>query len=327
MAAPPPPTWHSLPPLPDLEGFAAPFAGVHEGALIVAGGANFPEKRPWEGGTKAWYDTVYVLKTPEGKWQAAGKLPTPLGYGVSLSTPAGVVCAGGSDAERHHREVFLLTLKDGIASTTSLPPLPKPCANACGALAGSILYIAGGLEKADDSVAMKTFWSLDLANPKAGWQGLEPWPGPERMLATTAWAEGSFYLFSGASLTTGADGKPERKWLKDAYRYTPGKGWQTLKELPKVAVAAPSPAPPWGGTKLLVLGGDDGAQVKVMPTQHKGFPRSIQAYDIATDSWEMLGEVPFSLVTTSAVEWNGSIVVPGGEARPGIRSTEVWAGK
>jgi hypothetical protein len=33
--------WQALPPLPDAMGLAAGFAGVSNGALIVAGGANF----------------------------------------------------------------------------------------------------------------------------------------------------------------------------------------------------------------------------------------------------------------------------------------------
>ncbi|MGB0741144.1 MAG: hypothetical protein ACPGXX_13810, partial [Planctomycetaceae bacterium] len=35
-------TWQELPELPDDLGVAGPFAGVHNDALIVAGGANFP---------------------------------------------------------------------------------------------------------------------------------------------------------------------------------------------------------------------------------------------------------------------------------------------
>ena len=31
---------------------------------MVAGGANFPDKRPWEGGAKVWHDSVFVLETP-----------------------------------------------------------------------------------------------------------------------------------------------------------------------------------------------------------------------------------------------------------------------
>ena len=49
LASPPVPdlSWSELPSLPDPLGVAGPFAGVHNDALIVAGGANFP--RPvWE---------------------------------------------------------------------------------------------------------------------------------------------------------------------------------------------------------------------------------------------------------------------------------------
>src|ERR1019366_969557 len=54
--------WKLLPSLPDKEGFAGSFAGVSNGAMIVAGGANFPDKKPWDGGKKLWYDTVFVLE-------------------------------------------------------------------------------------------------------------------------------------------------------------------------------------------------------------------------------------------------------------------------
>lgn len=105
--------WERLPPLPDKEGFAAPFAGVSGGALIVAGGANFPGKRPWDGGKKEWTDAVFVLEKPGGKWVAGGKLPRPLAYGVSVTHGGGVVCVGGSDAGRHHADTFRLEWKGG----------------------------------------------------------------------------------------------------------------------------------------------------------------------------------------------------------------------
>src|SRR5690349_15686014 len=77
--------WSKLPQIPDPEGFAAPFAGIHNGALIVAGGANFPDKKPWEGGTKVWYDPVFALEKPEAAWKRIGKLPRPLAYGMAVS--------------------------------------------------------------------------------------------------------------------------------------------------------------------------------------------------------------------------------------------------
>jgi hypothetical protein len=45
-----------LPPLLNKEGVAGCFAGASHGSLLVAGGANFPGKKPWEGGAKVWHD-------------------------------------------------------------------------------------------------------------------------------------------------------------------------------------------------------------------------------------------------------------------------------
>ena len=144
------------------------------------------------------------------------------------------------------------------------------------------------------------------------------------MLATAGAHDGSFYVFGGAALHPSADGKPVRDWLRDAWRYTPGRGWKRIADLPRAAVAAPSPAPIANG-KLLILGGDDGAQVNTPPAQHQGFRRDVLAYDPKTDRWEQSGEMPFAHVTTGVVRWKNHFVIPSGEVRPGVRSPEVWS--
>ncbi len=324
-AGPAPSDWKALPPIPDKEGFAYPFAGAHDGRLIVAGGANFPGKRPWEGGTKVWYDTVFVLDAPGGEWRVAGRLPRPLGYGVSLTTPEGVLCAGGSDSEQHHADVLCMRLAaNGTPQFEALPPLPKPCANASGALLDRTVYVAGGIDKPEATEALHTFWSLDLDHLERGWQELEPWPGRERMLAAAGAIDGSFYLVGGAALKAGADGKPEREWLRDGWRFTPGQGWRQIADAPQVSVAAPTPMPASGG-RLLLIGGDDGAQLLVDPLEHRGFPRQVFAYAPGENAWAQTGMVPLGLVTTPAVIWEGRVILPGGEKKPGFRSTEVWS--
>ena len=58
---------------------------------------------------------------------------------------------------------------------------------------------------------------------------------------------------------------------------------------------------------------------------HPGFSRDLLEYDPKTDAWTKAGEFPTgSHVTTTAVKWDGSIVVPSGEIRPGVRSPKVW---
>ena len=318
--------WEKLPPLPNRGGLGSPYAGVSSGKLLVAGGANFPVAPPWEGGKKLWYDTVYALSKPQGDWKVVGKLMRPMAYGVSATTPAGVICAGGSDLQRHYRDVFLLQLAPGGLKTKALPPLPRPMANGCGAVSGNTLYVAGGIEEPASTNALKTFWALDLAAAKPAWRELEPWPGPARMLAVVAVQDGAFFLLSGTTLSGDAEGKPVRRYLTDVYRYRPSQGWKQLADLPRPALAAPSPAPLLDKTGFLVLSGDDGTKLGFQPVQqHPGFTKDILAYRVATDTWTRMGEVPATQVTVPAVAWQGRYVIPNGEIRPGVRTPEVWS--
>lgn len=311
--------WKRLPDVPDPLGFAGAFAGVSQGSLIVAGGTNFRDKMPWEGGAKKWYDTVYALERPDGEWRLLGRLPKPNGYGVSLSTSKGLLIVGGGNATEHYRDVFWL------GSQAQLPALPKPCAFMSGCVLDDVVFIAGGIDTPTSTNALPTFWSLDLKQSGATWNELPPCPGKPRILACMAAADGAVHLMSGAALTADAEGKPVREWLKDAWRFRANQGWERLPDLPRVAVAAPSPAPIID-SKIVVLGGDDGALVNFQPKEkHPGFPRSVLLYDLQSGFWTQEGELPFSLVTTPAVPWHGQVVIPCGEARPGVRSPQVWA--
>ena len=318
--------WEKLSPMPNRGGLGAPYAGVSNGKLLVAGGANFPEAPPWERGKKLWYDTVHVLSEPQGDWKEVGKLMRPMAYGVSATAPGGVVCAGGSDLQRHYRDVFLLRLVSGGLETKKLPPLPRPMANGCGAMIGNTFYIAGGIEEPNSTNALRTFWALDLAAATPAWRELEPWPGPARMLAVAAVQEGAFFLISGTSLSGDAEGKPARRYLTDVYRYRPGIGWKRVADIPRPAVAAPSPAPVLENSCILVLSGDDGANLGFQPVQHHpGFAKGILAYQVDIDTWTPMGEVPATQVTVPAVAWRGRNVIPNGEIRPGVRTPEVWS--
>ncbi|MDP3071468.1 MAG: hypothetical protein Q8N18_14350 [Opitutaceae bacterium] len=316
--------WTRLPDIPDREGFAGSHAGVTGGALLVAGGANFPHKRPWEGGTKVWHDKAFLLEPGAVAWRTVERLPAAGGYGVSVTLDEGVLLIGGGDAHQNFSTVWLVRWDGRQLSYIAWPALPRPLALMAGARVGRTIYVAGGLERPEATRASHAAYRLDLDARDKGWQELPAWPGPERILSVGGAQGDAFYLFSGARLVADATGKITREWLRDAYRFTPAGGWQRLADLPRVAVAAPALAPLVQG-KLLVLGGDDGAQLGVDPTAHRGFPRDMLAYDPDANTWSRTGEMPFSLVTTSLAIWRGQLVVPGGEARPGVRSTQVWA--
>jgi N-acetylneuraminate epimerase len=319
-------SWKQLPAIPDPEGVAGAFAGVSHRALVVAGGANFRGDKWKEPAAKSWNDSAYVLEQPDGAWKSGFKLPRPLGYGVSITAGDAVLCLGGGDATRHYAECFRLEWADGRLRTTELPPLPRPCANACGALVGRTVYLAGGLESPAATTALHTFWALDLDAAPLAWREVEPWPGPERMLAVAGEYDGAFYLFSGTKLSAAPDGQAARECLRDAYRFTPGEGWKRLADLPRSAVAAPSPARLFGGLGFLIVCGDDGLHLNFQPVEkHPGFPRTALAYDPAADAWRAAGAIPFSRATVPAVWWRDRLVIPSGEVRPRVRTPEVWS--
>jgi len=336
--------WQKLPALPDNLGFAGPFAGVSDDALIVAGGANFPDGRPWTGAQKIWHDRIFVLDRPDGEWRIAdAKLPRPLGYGVSLTTDNGIACLGGSDATNHYADAFLLVKVGDRIEQRSLPSLPKPVANFCGALLGNTIYVAGGLGSPAATNTLNIFWALDLSEASPQWRELEPWPGRPRMLAVAAAQAGSFFLISGTDLVPAATGGVTREYLRDAYSFTPGKGWKKLPDLPHPAVAAPTPAFAVGQSHVIVVSGDEGANAArsmELKDAHPGFPSDVLAFHTITDTWTTYGQFPKNIgadpandpnagdwpaVTAPTVTWGKRLLVVSGEVRPGVRTPKVWA--
>jgi SSS family transporter len=324
--------WQQLPPLPDDHGFAGAVAGQYRGTLVVAGGANFPDGRPWDGAQKQWHDRIFVLPPGGLRWELhKQRLPQPRGYAVSLSTPRGIAVIGGNHADGYLADAFLLRLDGGRFHFDPLPSLPHRLANAAGALAGDVIYMAGGLTAAHGRETSSAFYSLDLSEPtgKQQWRKRPAWPGRSRMLAAAGSVGGEFFLFGGVDFKQSSAGPPERVYLSDAYAYSPRNGWRRLADLPRSLAAAPSPAPALGNSHLMLLGGDDGshaARVAELRDQHPGFSREALAYHTVTNTWISLRELPLAAVTTPTVTLGERIVVPSGEIRPGVRTTEVWAG-
>lgn len=352
--------WGRLPDVPDAFGVAGAFAGVcggeDGGQLVVAGGANFPDRPPWEGGAKALHATAWMLADPGSRWEPAPPLPEPRGYGVSATFGGRVWCVGGCDGKQHMASTVALgwdaTMRRITVEADALPPLPKPVAYAAGVIVGSRLYIAGGQETPAATVALGTLWSIDLALAIAQrgdraaaqpqWQEHPPCPGPPRILPALATHAGRVILVSGAALVpkaaaAGPAAPPSttRRFLRDAYAFDPDtRAWTVLTPPPVPLVAAAGPAIPVGDGRLAFLPGDDGALFErrtELADQHPGFPRGIHLYDPATDSWLAGGEIPAAVagtavatpVTTPAVAWRSRIVIASGETKPGVRTPTV----
>ena len=320
-------SWQDLPALPNTPGFGGPFVGSHLDRLIVAGGANFPEAPPWQGGKKVWYDHVLVLDPGATEWRDAGKLDAPRAYGAAISTDYGVALIGGSDAERHYATCQLLIIdqKTLRARYEHLPALPAPTAFPAAAANGTTIYVAAGSDGSDATAMTHAFWSLDLAADTRNWKVLPAWPGPARHKAVgfcqSNGVNDCFYLFSGEIPQRAADGTLVYDYRTDGYRYDTKLGtWQQLNVLPLPVAAAC--AMPIGQSHALVFSGSTGKHV-AGPDPKPEFPRLARSYHTITDTWTDAGSMPTGLVTTGAVMHAGQIVIATGEVSPGVRTPAV----
>ncbi|MEZ6036953.1 MAG: sodium/solute symporter [Planctomycetota bacterium] len=324
-------SWRELPPVPDAQGFGGAFVGVHLDRLIVAGGANFPDAPPWQGGTKVWYDSVFVLERGAAAWQDAGSLPQRRAYGAAVSVSGGVALLGGNDERASTDECLLLTFDPATsrARTTRLPSLPSPTAFPAAAAHGDVVWLAAGGDGSAPDALTHAFWSLDLGAAEPRWIERAPWPGPARHKAVAAvQSDGQrpgFFLFSGEVPRRAADGTLAYDYLRDAYRYDlVGHRWTRLGDLP-VPVAAAC-ALPVGQSHVLVFSGSTGEHV-LAPDPRPEFPRACRAYHTITDTWTEASGMPQGVVTTGAVRFGDELVIASGEVRPGVRTTAVRAAR
>src|SRR5690606_24554370 len=139
--------WDELPAVPDELGLGGLQAGVHNDALIVAGGANFPNGFPWEGGAKVWHDKIHVLPDyadAGSNWVDGGVLPMPLAHGTSHSIEDCFIIIGGGNSETHSANVLKLQWDGSAVTISELPPLPEPLAFHASVMIGKKIYVTGG---------------------------------------------------------------------------------------------------------------------------------------------------------------------------------------
>ena len=324
-------SWSQLPALPDELGVAGPFAGTHNNALIVAGGANFP--RPVWDNEKVWHDRIHVLakQGAEYVWKDGGRLPRAVAYGAAVSTPDGVVCMGGNNSESTFDDVFLLKwdAKQAKVTTIKLPSLPKPCAFGSATLIDNEVFLAGGQSGQSLASSMANLWSLDVSTgddaSNSAWKRLPSWPGPTRALNLTVHQHNGYddcvYVISGRR----QEGE-NVEFLKDVWEYAPATNqWRQRRDAPHCVMAGTGIGV--GQSHIFVLGGATGElffRGDKLKDNHPGFPKRSLAYHTITDKWTSAGTTPRNHVTTIAVKWRDSIIIPSGEVRPRVRSPDIW---
>ncbi|GAB1452297.1 hypothetical protein MASR2M47_23530 [Draconibacterium sp.] len=168
--------WNTLSEMPPARGettqygLAGLLAGVIDDRMVAAGGSNFADSKPWLGGTKLYYDDIFVLNSAENgslQWeQPKLKLPAKMAYSACVSAEDAIYCLGGEDATQPLKSALKIYFENNRFKIEELPELAFAVSNAGAAIIGTKLYLAGGNDSVD---ATNHFQMLDLSKPENGW--------------------------------------------------------------------------------------------------------------------------------------------------------------
>ncbi len=332
-------------------GLAGALAGSLGDKIVVAGGSNFADKKPWLGGTKLYYDDIFILSFDENKsakWeQPELKLSLKMAYSACISAEDAIYFLGGEDETQPLNLAFKIHFENNQLQIKALPELAFAVSNAGAAIIGSKLYLAGG----NDSVnATNHFQMLDLSNLENGWSVLPELLLEESHAVVASQSDGNencIYVLGGRNKTGETS-----TFLSTIQKYSPkGNKWTEagklqLEENEKFGLSAGTGVT-FGDHQILLFGGDKGtifnrterfinaiaaetdsakreeiiAEKIESLNNHPGFNTEIYCYDTQTGKLVQIGEIPtLSQVTTTAFLWNEKVIIPGGEIRPGVRT-------
>lgn len=359
-------SWKKIASVPDVDdaktslGLAGAINGVDNDVLIVAGGSNFPDKLPWEGGKKAYYDRIFVLEKKGNKycWNKKVKsvLPEPVAYCGNTSTLSGIVCVGGENQNGISDKCFLLNWNkdENAVVVKSLPGLPFALTNVAVTNMDDVVYAVGGDEQNNSS---RAFFRLDLKDKNLHWERLADFPIP--LANATAVAQNSksgrkIFVIGGRSKTSsGISNLHHTTFAFDLKKQE----WEKCADISDgkiITNLSAASGVPLDQNKILITGFDNGkifhrietmiakiAQAKTpeekqrltgeknnLSIYHKGFDKGLLLYDSNSDAWTKIGELPFPThVTTTDVRWGDEIIISNGEIKPGVRTPDVWVGE
>jgi len=317
------------PSIPNKTGFAAMYAAEMKEGLLVAGGANFPDKMPWEGGVKKWYNTIYSLDKNKRTWKELSlRLPIEMAYGISAEVTGGLLICGGNTNDNRPLSITLrIVSKNGTYVCEKLKDMPFSLANMCGGKMKNWLFVATG-SKIQDGMPSNAFLAYDIK--KDNWISLPDVPGPARINAVSAVFDDKFYVFSGIAIEKVGE-VTKRIILDDAYCFEPyfkdgnleGGVWRQLASSPIGLAAGPVHAPVNSKGEVVFFGGLDHKTAQhTEPETHPGFLNDVYVYEILSDTWKKVGVLPKEemRLTLPIVQVGKQAVLINGEIGPGIRT-------
>ena len=346
-------------------GVSAPYAAHIGNRLIVAGGCNFPDKPPYEGGPKIYYDDIVMLDSDNPvEWKHVGALPVETAYGVSITlNDNSAVWLGGNNDSTLLTNAYKITIDSDEVNMKPLVNLPATMDNFAGCAYGNTLFVGGG---SVDGKPSNAFYTLNIDTENGTWIQLPDFPGIPRVQPVIATRElnGKPYVYLlGGFFGGDANSKPEI--ATDILRYDINeKKWEQAGE--QIDPDSGEPFSLAGATMLavqdrylLAIGGvnynvfldaltsihsnahnteideDERKQrartfslnYMTQPVDYYKFNKEYRLYDIMTNSWTTVDKASQGARAGAVLVGNeNEFFVVQGELKPGVRIPETWKG-
>lgn len=328
-------------------GLAGPVTGILGDTLLIAGGANFPDKMPWDGGAKHYASQVYLYQiTASGlQFLQEQELKDAIAYPGSCTTQNAIYFAGGENTAGVQSSVKKLTLTAGRLTEETLPDLPVALTNGSLVFASDKLYYVGG---ENSEIVSDKIYKLDLSADTA-WEEAFTLSYPVTNAVVLSDQKKKIYIAGGRMRNPNSLSTIYNQLLEaDLASGTVAK----IADLPQAIAAGTGVLD--GDGNMLLFGGDDGTtfhQVEAliakinqtaaiaqkdslnlekanMQRAHPGFPMTCWSFDMNKKLWTQLNDISgASPVTTTALLYNDTVIIPSGEIRAGVRTDQILIGK
>jgi len=358
-------TWKIAASIPDISesqkqiGLAGLFVGFSNNVLLLAGGSNFPEGKPWEGYKKKYWNRIYAIRKNKNDYSCIllpDTLYNSLAYGACVSSKNGLVIIGGENEMGISNAVSILRWDSfyNKINFQSLSSLPYPLTNCSATIIDETIYLVGG---ENDGKSTSSFLSLKLEGNKINdWERLPPLPlalSHATIVTQSNGKEACIYVIGGRS----SNNSGISDLHGNLFCYKPStKSWESKIGLynndGNINLSAATGIS-WNSNQIILAGGDDGKTFSLIErltssinqaqndqekeqlfkqkmeliNHHEGFSKKVYVYNTITDKWSLINDLPYAPVTTIAVKWGDEIIIPGGEIKPGIRTANILVGK
>lgn len=247
-------------------------------------------------------DDVESYDPGTDSWQSVASLPEPVHHANAAAVDGKLYVTGalqGLEFSAIGNTWIYDPQADAWSAGASMPEGTERGAAAVGVI-GSRLYVAGGFR----NEAVADFSSYDTANDD--WDTLPALPAARDHLVGAA-IDDTFFAIGGRQL--GIDDLRDRV---DAY--TPLDGvWKSRATMPTPRGGCAAGVV---GGRVFVVGGEGN------PTASTGVFSDNEAYDPATDTWQVFDPMPTPRHGTGAAGLDGALYVPGGATQQGFGAVD-----